>query len=241
MCAYSVSLLRSARRRSLGSPDYSTNQMRYNISTGVQQQVGYGSTFSSQPIHRRGHSNPAPGPFIPAQGYVRSSSVQPIISHNRSASVPDAQHALPSSGQDIAHLNPNYSRSQGGPLYYVTVPSHLAPRLTDGPSPPLPMLKRYSHDKTGEDFKQKHAGGGEIWYPNSISTIYPTGSNPIVASKLTASAIEQGSNHFPILSSSSSIITIPRNLALNGSLPGSVPSQSYVITTSKINFMFEIS
>lgn len=91
---------------------------------------GYSPAMANQPIHRRGHSNPTIMPLLPTS----LSSVYPVskslpVAHHRSASMPYPTVGIRSLPDTT---NVQVQNTTATTMYYVTVPSHLAPRLADG-------------------------------------------------------------------------------------------------------------
>lgn len=120
------------RRKSLGFPavEYPGSTSSPNARGGHH---GYSPAMADRPIHRRGHSNPAPAPFLSttfAEAYPISRPAP--VNHHRSASTP---HYVATPETLSGPANGKAVKTPAG-AYYATVPSHLAPRLTDGPSPP---------------------------------------------------------------------------------------------------------
>lgn len=116
-----------SRTSSLDGSNRSRPLDPHHISPNSIARSQYSSALSDRPIHRRGHSIPTERmPFLNVPHYSMPQQVPPLtISHNRSASMPDRHSIIQSTTKSQSFLNPNV------PTYFVTVPSHLAPKLTD--------------------------------------------------------------------------------------------------------------
>nr|XP_039258888.1 protein capicua homolog [Styela clava] len=189
------------RRKSLGFPSSGEDKVSLP-STGTRAPViGYSPAMASQPIHRRGHSIPTTMPLLTSATHsIYPVAIPPTVSHYRSTSVPSQHEGQVQRPEPAPMIKPTSA------MYFVTVPSRLAPRLTDGPSPTLTAQSRImpGHDNFAMSVPHNAAG--------------PT---------IQDSNVSHGSN----------VMTIPHNLAINGSLAGALPfhpahPQSFVIATN---------